>query len=192
MGDSGTVAAHGVPRDRALVSLAADGDREAYEALIEARLPLLYRTALGILRHEADARDAVQDSCVAAWQQLRRLRDPDRFDAWLARILVNACRGRLRTRRTAHVREIDLAIVREADRPTTGDQALADRVAEIDAVRGAFMRLRPEQRVILALHHADRRPIAEIAEILHIPEGTVKWRLHAARQALAAALERDR
>lgn len=184
--------AHHAPADRALVELAAEGDRDAFEALVQARLARLFHTALGILRHEADARDAVQDSCVAAWKHLRRLRDPDRFDAWLARILVNACRARLRQRGTARVREIDVSIAGAGEGVPSTDPLMAERVVEADAVRRAFVRLRPDQRVILALHHADRRPITEIADLLDIPEGTVKWRLHVARQALAAALERER
>ena len=183
----------GAALDRALVEQAGAGDLEAYDALVQPRVDQLYHTALAILRHEADARDAVQDSCVRAWRQLSRLREADRFDAWLGRILLNTCRERLRSRRRTVIREIALA-----DGPDDGPElprpgpSLADRVAEVDAVRRAFLRLRPEERIVLALHHGEQRGIAEIANLLETPQGTVKWRLHEARKALARALERER
>ncbi len=185
--------AHATGRDRALVERAASGDREAYDALLQPRLDALYHTALAILRHEADARDAVQDTCVHAWRHLRSLREPERFDAWAGRILLNACRGRLRSRRRVQVREIEMPAhgTGVEDRPAT-DPPVAQRVADVDAVRRAFLRLRPEERVLLGLHHAEQRPIEEISRLLGVPIGTVKWRLHAARQALAKALERER
>src|SRR3954452_3791029 len=110
----GSAAQAGVPatvRDLALIEAAAGGDRSAFDALIEARLSSLFHTALAILRHDADARDAVQDSCVQAWRGLDRLRDRERFDAWLGRILLNECRGLLRSRRRVQTREIDLEVV---------------------------------------------------------------------------------
>jgi RNA polymerase sigma-70 factor (ECF subfamily) len=179
--------------DRALIEHAATGDRDAYDALIRPRVDGLFHVALAILRHEADARDAVQDACVQAWRQLVRLREPDRFDAWLGRILVNACRERLRTRRRAIIREIAIA-----DGPEDGPElpargpSVADRVADVDAVRRAFLRLKPDHRVVLALYHGEQRPIGEIGRLLETPDGTVKWRLHEARRALAKALERER
>ena len=179
--------------DRALVEQAADGDREAYDALVRPRLDRLFASALTILRHEADARDAVQDACVGAWRQLGSLRDPERFDAWLGRILVNTCREQLRSRRRVAVREIALPDTTAGGRELAGrEPPLAQHLAEVDAVRRAFIRLRPDHRVILALHHGERRSVDEISGLLGVPAGTVKWRLHTARQALANALERER
>lgn len=170
--------------DRTLIERSATGDRDAYDSLIGGRISGLYHTALGILRHDADAQDAVQDACVQAWHHLGSLREPDRFDAWLGRILVNSCRERLRSRSRARVREIEMTLVDEpqVDAP--------DAVTAL-AIRHAFGRLKADDRIILGLHHADHRPIHEIAQLLGIAEGTAKWRLHAARQALAAALRRE-
>ena len=81
-------------RDGELIELAASGDRDAFDALIRPRLDRLYRMAFAVTRAEADARDATQDACVLAWRELPRLRDRDRFDAWLSQIVVNAARGR--------------------------------------------------------------------------------------------------
>jgi len=172
--------------DRALIARSVAGDLDAYDQLLEPRLGQLYYTALGIMRNEADARDALQDASFAAWRQLKSLRETDRFDAWLGRILVNTCRSALRVRGRVQVREIDMA----ANDPSAASPAT--EIAERDAVRRAFLRLKPDERIILGLHHADQRSIEEIGDLLGIPEGTVKWRLHAARQSLAKALERER
>ena len=89
-----------------LVRLAQRGDADAFDALSRARIEPAYRLAFGILRSEEDARDAIQEAFVAAWRQLPALRDPARFDAWLGRIVVNACQMALRHRRVVRVREI--------------------------------------------------------------------------------------
>lgn len=183
----------GAVLDHALIEEALAGSRDAFDALIQPRIDRLFHTALAILRHDADARDAVQDACVKAWRQLGRLRDNDRFDAWLGQILLNSCRERLRTRRRAVVREIAIPADPESGTELpSGSQPMADRVAEVDAIRRAFLRLRPEDRIVLALKHGELRPITEIATLLGEPEGTVKWRLHEARKSLARALERER
>jgi RNA polymerase sigma-70 factor (ECF subfamily) len=121
---------------------------------------------------------------------MRRLRDPERFDAWLTRILVNRCRTMLRTRRRTTVREIDVE--------AAGPQAtLAARpgepetIADLDAIRRSFARLDPDQRTLIALYYVDDRSIGEVAAILGVPDGTVKSRLSRARGALAQALARE-
>jgi RNA polymerase sigma-70 factor (ECF subfamily) len=193
---AGSAARAGVPapaRDLVLIEAAAGGDRAAFDDLIESRLSGLFHTALAILRHDADARDAVQDSCVQAWRRLDRLRERERFDAWLGTILMNECRGLLRSRRRVQIREIDLDAVRgTAGARRASETPLAQRVAEVDSIRRAFVRLDADDRILLALHHADRRSVEEIAELIGAPAGTVKWRLHRARQALIKALERER
>lgn len=192
----------GLP-DRALVVRAAGGDHDAFDQLVGPRFAPALRTAHAILRAEEDARDAVQDAFVSAWQELPRLRDPEQFDAWLGRILVNRCRSVLRHRKVVRVREVPLEL--DADRSREPGAAAAGSryrepgveggqagVADADAVRRAFDRLDPDARVLIVLHHVEERPIADIAALAGIPEGTVKWRLHAARKALERALERER
>lgn len=185
-GDGGVVGA-----DQALIERSAAGDRDAYDSLLGGRLSGLYHTALGILRHDADAQDAVQDACVQAWHHLRTLREPERFDAWLGRILVNSCRARLRTRQRTRVREIDMTSAAGAADELADSRVVAQDVLTVMAIRRAFDRLKPDDRIILGLHHADQRPIEEIAALLGIAEGTAKWRLHAARLALTRALGRE-
>jgi RNA polymerase sigma-70 factor (ECF subfamily) len=175
-----------------LVARAQAGDQDAFEALLERWLVPSLRTAYAIIGDEADARDATQDAFLQAWRELRRLRDPDRFDAWFSRILVNRCRTvRGRRRRTA-VREINLDdLPLWAEPATAGDPpANADPVS-LDAVERALRRLSTPERTILVLHHLQHLPLNDVAAGLGIPVGTAKSRLFAARKALERALEAE-
>jgi RNA polymerase sigma-70 factor, ECF subfamily len=174
-GDAPTVA------DQALVARAGAGDASAFAELIAPRLERLLRTARAILGNEADARDATQDACVAAWIKLPRLRDVGRFDAWLGRVLLNRCRDLLRARLRS--REIDLTGIDLIDLQPDLESGATDHVM------AAFDRLSLANRNILIQHHLHDRPLAEIAGGLGIPVGTAKSRLHAARRALERALE---
>jgi RNA polymerase sigma-70 factor (ECF subfamily) len=179
--------------DMDLVIGARAGDREAFDRLMVGRLEPTFRTAMAILGHEADARDATQIAFVKAWRDLPALRDVERFDAWFGRILVNTCRTALRRRRRAHVREIPVTSVEATDRPPSrAPDRFEDRAAELDLLERAFERLAGDQRVLLVLHHLDQRPLAAIAAMLGIPEGTAKSRLYHARRALERALEDER
>ncbi len=171
---------------REQVQAAVDGDHSAFEALVLDRLPRTYRMALAILGSEADARDAVQEAWVSAWQHIGSLRDPQRFDAWLDQIVVNSCRSGLRKR--GRVREIAL----DESFDVQASQPGPDDITEREALQRAFNRLSIEQRTLLVLHHLERRPLAAIAEVLGIPVGTAKSRLHTARTALERTLDDDR
>jgi RNA polymerase sigma-70 factor (ECF subfamily) len=176
----------GAASDATLVERARAGDADAFERLIDARLDRTYRTALSILRTDWDARDACQDAFVSAWRELPRLRDPTRFDAWLDRIVVNQCRTLLRSRK-ARVREISI----DASPPASGDPpgpSPIEALADADLVRRAFARLSADQRLVLALHHGEGRPVAEIASLIGVPAGTVMWRLYRARRSLEKEL----
>jgi len=178
-----------------LVRLAQDGDVRAFEALLERRLTSLLRLAISLLRDEAEAHDAVQHACVNAWRELPRLREVDRFDAWLNRIVANSCRDALRSRRRRRVREIavsHLDPVRGADLAASSGPGPAEHAEQLDMVRNAFDRLDPNARAILVLHHLEGRSVTEIGAALGLTVTTIKWRLHRARQALEQALEIER
>lgn len=146
----------------------------------------MYRLSFAILGNEADARDAMQDTLVAAWRQLRGLRNAHRFDAWLQRIVVNVARQLIRTKQRRRTREIPASTVESlAGMPAPANR---DDAAILDAVLAV---LPIETRSILVLHHLEGLGIVELADILRIPQGTVKSRLFAARQALAAAIWRE-
>ena len=182
--------------DEALIARAAGGDAAAFDALVTTRIDRCYRLAWAILLNDADAADAVQDAFVAAWQQLPRLRDPGAFDSWLNRIVANA--SRMARRHRVRLREVQVQPIDGAGsfanvdpRIDTDPRAEIDEVAEGDAIARAFDRLRAEDRAILALHHVEERPVADIARALGIPTGTAKWRLHNARRALERAMEAE-
>ena len=170
---------------RALVDLARRGDEEAFADLARAVGDRLMAIAYRILRDVDRAEDAVQQTLVTAWRELPSLRDADRFDAWLRRILVHACYAEARRRRTwaANVRTLPV------DGPDGRDQMAS--VLQRDLLERAFRRVSPEQSAIFVLHHYVGLTLAEVADELGVPLGTVKSRLHYATQALRAALEAD-
>jgi RNA polymerase sigma-70 factor (ECF subfamily) len=178
--------------ERSLVEKARSGDRAAFDAIVRSRIDAVYRTSLAILGNTADAADATQETFVSAWCARGSLRDADRFEAWLGRINVNACRETLRRRGRSRVREIRLPEP-EADRPepASTERALDERTAEADAFDRAFGRLSVDDRAVLVMHHLQERPVSEIAAALGAPEGTVKSRLHRARAALETALAKE-
>ena len=169
---------------RELVEAARRGDHEAFEVLATSAGDRLYAVARLILRTSDLAEDAVQEALIRAWQQLPSLRDPDRFDAWLYRLVVNACadQGRQLRRWSNQVRPLPL----EA---STGDHTGA--VADREHLERGFGRLTPEQRAVVVLHFYSGFSAAEIARILGIPEGTARSRLHYATEAMRAALQAD-
>jgi RNA polymerase sigma-70 factor (ECF subfamily) len=169
---------------RELVVAAQHGDARAFEALARQAGDRLYAIARLMLRDAELAQDAVQEALVRAWRELPSLRDPERFDGWLRRLIVNACndQGRSRRRYGAEVRSI-------AVEPIEQDEVanLADR----DQIERGFSRLKPEHRAVVVLHFYAGMGAGEIADCLGIPVGTVKSRLHYATAALRAALDAD-
>ena len=170
--------------DRGLVEAAQRGDHDAFEALAIGAADRLFAIARLILRDAHLAEDAVQEALVHAWRDLPHLRDPERFDAWLRRLLVNACadQGRHRRRWSA---EIQIVRAEPATNDATG--SMADR----DQLERGFRRLKPDQRAAVVLHFYLGLTLAEVADTLGIPEGTAKSRLHYATETLRAALDAD-
>jgi RNA polymerase sigma-70 factor (ECF subfamily) len=171
--------------DRDLVESAQRGDQAAFVELIRSRVDRLYATSQRIVRDVDRAEDALQDALVIAWRDMRGLRDPDRFDAWLHRLVVRRCidDATRERRRTANLRTLPV------DGPAAPDDLLA--LADRDQLERGFRRLAPDQRAILVLHHYEGYAPSEIAETLGIPAGTARSRLHHAHRAMRAALEAD-
>jgi len=169
---------------RDLVEAARDGDHEAFEVLASGAADRSYALARLILRDVDLAQDAIQEAFVRAWRGLPGLRDPDRFDAWLHRLIVNTCTDliRSRTRLKANVYLI------EPDIPCPDDTS---SVSDRDQLERGFRRLRPEQRAVVVLRFYVGLSLPEVADTLAIPQGTAKSRLHYAMEALRAALEAD-
>ena len=161
------------------------GDREAFAILARTRGHVLFGIARRILRDVTLAEDAVQQALVIAWRELPRLRDPGRFDAWLQRTLVHACYAEARRKRAS----VSTVRVLPIEGPAGPDEFAS--IADRDEVERGFRLLPPEQRAILVLHHYLGLDSNEIGELLDIPAGTARSRLHYAHRAMRAALEAD-
>ena len=166
------------------VQLAMHGDHDAFAALVSGATNRLYALACLILRDSDRAEDATQDAFVRAWRELPKLRDADRFDAWLRRLVVNACYDEARRVR----RRAEVSLVSMSDRSVVDAESA---MAETDRVERAFRRLPLDQRTVLALQHYLELSHVEIAETLGIPLGTVKSRLRYAVAAMRAELDAD-
>jgi RNA polymerase sigma-70 factor, ECF subfamily len=167
-----------------LVDRARRGDREAFSVLAGGAVDRLYRIARLILRDAELAEDATQDALVRAWRDLPTLRDVERFDAWLYRLVVRACADVGRHRRKWRA-EITVLPAEPAEADTTS--ALADR----DQLERGLRRLTDAQQTILVLSFYIGLTPSEAAEALDIPVGTAKSRLHYAIEALRAAMAAD-
>jgi RNA polymerase sigma-70 factor (ECF subfamily) len=169
----------------ALVERARNGDEDAFTQLVDLDGDRCYAIAYRILRDVERAKDAVQQAFLLAWRELPRLREPERFQVWLYRLLVNACYEEARRHRrwTTHVRLLPI------EGPTAPDQIVS--VDDRDALERAFRRLSPEHRAVFVMHHYAGLPLAAIAEVAGVPLGTVKSRLHHSIRNLRAALGSD-
>lgn len=166
-----------------LVQRAQAGDEAAFNQLVGQILDRVYAVAYRVLRDGAQAEDATQRTLVSAWRRLPTLRDPERFEGWVHRILVNECRNELR-RRTSRT-----SLATDDLYPAPGDAFEA--VDSRDALERAFARLSADHRAVLVLRHYLAQSTAEMATTLGVPAGTVHSRLHYATEALRAALEAD-
>lgn len=170
---------------RSLVERASKGDHDAFAELVHGAIARLDTVARLIVRDPELARDAVQEALFRSWRDLRGLRDPDRFDAWLYKLTVNACMDQLRRRRRRPV-EIEMTVLHA---PMTPDASasLADR----DLVDSVLRDLDPGGRAIVVLHYYLGLPLTEVAGALGIPVGTVKSRLHRALGQMRSRIPAD-
>ncbi len=170
---------------QALVDQAKRGDREAFDALARTVGDRCMAIAFRILRDADRADDAVQAALIMAWRELRTLRDSDRFEPWLHRILTNECYAEARRRRrwSAEVRLLPM--------PGQLESGEISAINDRDQIDRAFRRLTIEQRSVLVFHHYVGLPLTEVADRLGIPVGTAKSRLHHATNALRSSLEAD-
>ena len=171
--------------ERELVERARRGDHDAFATLAGAAISRLDSAAWLILRNPEQAQDAVQNALVRAWRDLPTLRDPDRFDAWLNRLVVRACIDEARRLRRHRV---DVELTEIAFPAVAGVESTID---DRDQLERGFLRLDPEQRAVIVLHHYLDLPLPAVAATLGIPLGTAKSRLHRALGQMRAALEAD-
>lgn len=164
------------------VRRAAVGDADSFSALVEPEIEDLRRLAMAIVLDRQVADDVVQDSLLAAWRRVSRLREPASFRVWLRRIVVNRSRNASRRPRALRLLDVTADKARHAGDP-------ADAWADAVALEAAMRELTVDQRVCVALYYLEGRPVSAIAALLGVPEGTVKSRLHSARAQLREALQ---
>ena len=171
--------------DTDLVTRAQHGDEEAFASLAVAAGDRLHAVAHRILRDLDLAEDATQQALLAIWRDLPQLRDPARFDAWSYRLLVRACyaEGKRERRWAPNLRLLP------SDVSATRDDV--ESIADRDQLERGFKRLSIEHRAVVVLHYYVDLPVDRIAEVLQVPPGTVRSRLHYAMRALRAALDAD-
>ena len=157
----------------------------AFEALSDRCLDDSYRLAAVVLRDPVEAEDVVHDAALLAWRRFDSLRDPTRFEAWFGRIVLNLCRDRLRARGRQRIRDAELGAQMELSRHDDFGP-----VAQRDALGAAFPRLDPDLQLVVALRFYRDLQLEAISELLGIPLGTVKSRLHTGLKRLRAELDR--
>jgi RNA polymerase sigma-70 factor, ECF subfamily len=168
---------------RALVEQARQGDHDAFTALAGEAISRLDAAARLTLRDSELARDAVQDALVRAWRDLPGLRDPERFDAWLYRLTINACLDLARRRQRRSI-EVELTPIAA---PIVTD--IAGDVADRQLLDVAMRHLPAEGRAIVVLHYYLGMPISDVALALGIPMGTAKSRLSRALDRMRMTID---
>ena len=171
--------------ERRLVERAMRGDEEAFEMLVGRIGDGLHSVARRILRDTTLAQDATQQALLDTWRNLPRLRDPDRFEAWAYRLLVNACHAEARRERRQR------GNLRLLPRDESMVMDSASRIANHDLLDQAFRRLSVEHRTVVVLVHYVGLSHAEAAETMGTPVGTARSRLHYALQSMRAAIDAD-
>jgi RNA polymerase sigma-70 factor (ECF subfamily) len=163
---------------------AAAANRREFEQRLAECGPLTFRIARGVLRNDADAEDVAQEALLRAYRRFDRLRDRQRFRAWLVRITFRLALDRARSAKRREQRETLWA--QPISRPTTEDLAAA---SEFQAhLADAVDELSPKLRLVLLLAAMEGHTLDEVAALLGLPLGTVKSRLFFARKQLAGKL----
>jgi RNA polymerase sigma-70 factor (ECF subfamily) len=159
---------------------------DEFGALTERHLDGAYRLATVILGDSMEAEDAVHDAAIAAWRSWSSLRDPERFEAWFSRIVVNACRDRLRARRRRPI--VELTPEQYGELAGAARTDATEAIGARDAIGRALAVLDADELIVVVLRFYRDLQVDAIAERLGVPVGTVKSRLHHATQRLRAAL----
>lgn len=170
--------------ERELVERAMHGDEEAFDALVGRIGDSMHSVARRILRDTSLAQDATQQALLDAWRYLPTLRDPDRFEAWSHRLLVNACYAESRRERRQRG---NLRLLTRTDYEPDS----ASRLATQEQLDRGFRRLSVEHRTVVVLVHYLGLTPTEAAERMGTPPGTARSRLHYALLQLRSALEAD-
>jgi RNA polymerase sigma-70 factor (ECF subfamily) len=174
--------------DEELVQRAQSGNSRAFETLLRRHERAMFGTSLRLLGRPSDAEDAVQEAFIAAWRRLPEFRGDARFSTWLYRIITNRSLNELRRRKPAASLDDDDGPVPVALVQTGGPARQAEQSAMLTALQSALADLPESLRVCWLLREMDRRSYDEIADIVGIPEPTVRGRIARARTRLAEVM----
>lgn len=191
--------------DRELAARAAQGDAQAFAAIMRRHNQLLFRTARSVLKSETETEDVLQDAYLRAWRAIGTFRDDAQLSTWLVRIVINEALGRLRRcRRGAQVIPLGGTHAAEPEDEPDADPAAAvaddpdlqpERVAMREELRllmeRRIDRLPDGYRTVFMLRAVEEMSVAETALVLGLPEATVRTRFFRARSLLREALSRD-
>ncbi|MFG2497153.1 RNA polymerase sigma factor [Streptomyces sp. NPDC048441] len=174
--------------DQLLTVRAAEGDEEAFEALVHRHAPMALRLATRLLGNRTEAEDAVQESFVSAWRKLPEFRGDALFGTWVHRIVTNRCLNVLRARQPQPV--VDLESVPEPEAPDhqTSPARVAEAHAAVEELAQAMEGLSPEQRVCWVLRELQGVPYESIAETVGISPEAARGRVFRARRYLTEAM----
>lgn len=167
--------------DGDLALRAAGGDAAAFRHLLEQHYALIFRVAYRFLGSRAEAEDLAQDVAIGLAAKIRQFRGTSRFSTWLYRVVVNACRDRVRKEAGIGRAQAAFVAVQEA---RLADWA--DSEARLRWLYGALAQLEPALQETALLVLAEDLNHAEAGEVLGVAESTVSWRMHAVRKKLKA------
>ena len=175
-----------IPDDRELVERARNGDASAFDLIVGRHERRVFAVAMRICRHHEDARDVTQEVFITALRAMGGFRGDAQLGTWLHRVTVNAALDLVRKRQRREATTVEEI----GDRPSAdpGPEAAAIESVRAREVHRALGTLSPDQRAVVVLCDLEGLDYAEAAEVLGVPVGTVKSRLHRARLALARAL----
>jgi len=181
--------------DRDLAARASQGDVEAFTKLVRAHSSLVYRVALRMLGNE-DAQDASQEVWVRVWRNIKGFRGESAFSTWLYRITLNTClsvrQRESRRHQEHHYGGDELPYLPEPPGGEADPEAAALSAERRKEIEAALQHVRAEHRAALVLRHMEGLSYAEIAEVLEVPDGTVKGWVSRGRAALLMALAQER
>jgi len=171
-----------------LIAACRQGDELAIEQLVRQYETGVFRLALSVLDDPAEANEAAQEAFIAALKALERYQDHSTFKAWLYTITVNTCRSRLRKRRTVEkLKQTLIGLFRVQKHPSPEETVIQNE--KDAALWRALQKMDEKHRLPLVLRYYHDLPIAEIAQILNLNEGTIHSRLHHGRERLRLALD---
>lgn len=161
-------------------------DEIAFQEFYEEWYPKVYYIALAITHHDADAKDAAQETMIEIHRSILHLRDAKYFKLWLNRIILSKCNRIFRKRKaiTMDMEQREALMLKEEERDEFLPSDHMHRLSDVEVLESLLMKISPIYAQVLVLMYYEQFSIKEIATVLQVPEGTVKSRLNSAKQKL--------